>query len=94
MHLGELTEGVHMKKLFSLLSLIMVFSISVACNKNEPQEEEVREMRVEERIDEVPAGQNQEDQRMEDRYQENYDQMNEDVKSTDEKVDESLREAN
>lgn len=84
-----------MKKLISLLSLIMVFSISVACNKKAPQEEEeVREMRVEERIDEVPAGQHQEDQRMEDRYQENFDEMNEDIKSTDEKVDESLKKAN
>lgn len=83
-----------MKKLISLLSLITVFSISVACNKKEPQQEEVKEMRVEERMEEVPAGQNQEDQRMEDRYQENYDQMNEDIKSTDEKVDESHKQAN
>lgn len=83
-----------MKKLISLLSLLMVFSISVSCNKKGPQEEEVREMRVEERIEEVPAGQHQEDQRMEDRYQENYDQMNEDIKSTDEKVDESHKKAN
>lgn len=70
-----------MKKLISLLSIISLFSLAIACNQDR-QDEEVRGMdTTEERMGEGEAGlgtgedMQESDQRMEDDFQENYDQM-------------------
>lgn len=89
-----------MKKLMSLISLMFIFSLAVACNQKDAQREEdgMGMGRSEtERVDEMsPSTEDQrmEDQRMEDRYDENVDQMNQDTQSVDENVDSSIQEAN
>lgn len=83
-----------MKKIISLLSLVSLFSLAVACNQNDRQDEEVKGMETtDERMDQTEDSMDIQgtDQRMEDStFQDNRDQLNEDNQGTEGRVEEGV----
>ncbi|HLT22823.1 MAG TPA: hypothetical protein VKY27_04135 [Bacteriovoracaceae bacterium] len=86
-----------MKKLISLLSIISLFSLAIACNQDR-QDEEVRGMETTDERMEGDAGLGtgedmDSDQRMEDDFQENYDQIEQqDTQGTEGRTEESVNQ--
>lgn len=86
-----------MKKWISLLSLVSLFSLAIACNQNDRQDEEVRGMETtDERMEQTDNIERTDDlegtdQRMEDStFQDNRDELNEDNMGTEERVEEGV----